>query len=284
MSWQLRCQDLYKVFYSLGGGLRQSATYQEVSLLLCFVPPLQEQKQIAAFLDRETSKIDTLIEKQQQLINLLKEKRGSLISHTVTKGLNPNVPMKDSGVEWIGDIPEHWDVKRLKHHGRIFNGRDYKDHESPTGKYPVYGSGGEFTRSDDFLCALPSLLLGRKGTVNRPLIVSDPFWTVDTMYYCVPISTTNLSWLYYYATRIPFDQLTYGSALPSMSQSQYYVLPVPSPPLEEQKQIAAFLDQETSKIDTLIEKANQSITLLRERRSSLISTAVTGKIDVRGVA
>ncbi|MDV2456115.1 restriction endonuclease subunit S [Acinetobacter towneri] len=121
----LHSYDTTKVFYGMGGGLRQSMKFEDFKRLPILLPSKDEQTQIANFLDHETAKIDHLIEKQQQLIELLKEKRQAVISHAVTKGLDPNVPMKDSGVEWLGEVPEHWELKKLKYLGEAIIGLTY---------------------------------------------------------------------------------------------------------------------------------------------------------------
>ena len=118
----LHSYDTTKVFYGMGGGLRQSMKFEDFRRLPFLVPPLEEQRTIAAFLDHETARIDRLIAQQQRLIELLKEKRQAVISHAVTKGLNPNAPMKDSGVEWLGQVPEHWVVSRIKNYAKIESG------------------------------------------------------------------------------------------------------------------------------------------------------------------
>ena len=117
-----RAYDSIKVFYSMGGGLRQSIKYSDMKWLPIWLPDWQEQTQIARFLDHETARIDALIEEQQRLIELLKEKRQAVISHAVTKGLDPTAPMKDSGVEWLGEVPAHWKVSKLGHYAQILTG------------------------------------------------------------------------------------------------------------------------------------------------------------------
>jgi len=119
----LHSYDTTKVFYGMGGGLRQSMKFEEMKRLQILAPPLLEQEKIANFLDHETAKIDTLIAKQQQLIKLLKEKRQAVISHAVTKGLNPNSPMRDSGVEWLGEVPKHWILKNYRYATKIYRGK-----------------------------------------------------------------------------------------------------------------------------------------------------------------
>ena len=246
------------------------------------LPSALEQIQIANFLDHETAQIDTLIEKQQTLLQLLKEKRQAVISHAVTKGLNPDAPMKDSGVEWLGAVPEHWEVGRLKNVLRIRNGRDYKEVEVESGGYPVYGSGGIFKRSSDYLFDGESVLFGRKGTVDKPLLVSGKFWTVDTMFYSEASSNAKPNYIYHQALLFPFDQLSTNTALPSMTQENLLELGFVIPPFDEQEQICQYLSDKLKVFSNLVSKAEKAIQLMQERRTALISAAVTGKIDVRG--
>ena len=246
------------------------------------LPPSTEQTQIANFLDYETAQIDTLIEKQQTLISLLKEKRQAVISHAVTKGLNPDAPMKDSGVEWLGEVPEHWEVCRLKHVLRIRNGRDYKHVEVENGGYPVYGSGGIFRRSSQYLFDGKSVLFGRKGTVNKPLLVSGKFWTVDTMFYSDIFENVIPEYLYQQSLLFPFNLLSTNTAVPSMTQEDLLVLGFVLPSLSEQQEIVDNLSKILTKYEAMTKAAEQAIQLMQERRTALISAAVTGKIDVRG--
>jgi len=246
--------------------------------------PLQEQKSIANYLDKATAKIDTLIEKQTKLIELLKEKRQAVISSAVTRGLDASVPMKDSGVEWLGDIPEHWVGRKLKYLARIKGGKDQKQVIDDSGMYPVYGSGGIFGNATEFLYSGESVLLGRKGTVDKPLYVNGKFWTVDTMYFTEIEKPVFPKWFFYSCLTIHFDYYQYGSAVPSMTQEDLHNIKFSTPSLMEQKEIAYFLDKTTAKIDNLITKSTQAIDLLKEKRTALISAAVTGKIDVRDAA
>jgi len=245
------------------------------------IPVDSVAEKIASFLDHETAKIDTLIDKQQQLIQLLKEKRQAVISHAVTKGLNPNAPMRDSGVEWLGEVPEHWILARLKNVLRIRNGRDYKDVEVEDGGYPVYGSGGIFKRSSNYLYDGKSVLFGRKGTIDKPLVVSGKFWTVDTMFYSEVFDNALPEYIYYQAIFFPFSLLSTNTALPSMTQEDLLMLPFVIPPNKEQESIVRHVQDKTAKFDYLINKAQSAIEFMQERRTALISAAVTGKIDVR---
>ncbi|MEN2427360.1 restriction endonuclease subunit S [Chromobacterium vaccinii] len=182
---------------------------------------------------------------------------------------------KDSGVEWLGEIPTRWKLIRLKFMARIKNGQDYKNIEADEG-YPVIGSGGQFTYASCFAYQNPSVLLGRKGTVDKPLYIDQPFWTVDTMYYTEIHDNIFPKYLYYLATTIQFDKYSTNTALPSMTQENLgnYTFSIPESDLER-KSIAIFLDYENAKIDALIEKQQALIALLKEKRQAVISHAVT---------
>ncbi|MGS7954734.1 restriction endonuclease subunit S [Escherichia coli] len=259
----------------------KSINYEQFGAITLPSPSLPEQSIIAHFLDHETAKIDNLIEKQQQLIELLKEKRQAVISHAVTKGLNPDVPMKDSGVEWLDEIPEHWRICKLKNLAKICNGQDYKLVQAETG-YPVIGSGGQFAWANTFLYDKPSALLGRKGTIDKPLYIDKAFWTVDTMYYTEVFDCIIEKYLYYLALTIQFNRYATNTALPSMTQEHLgnYSFSL-SFNLSEQKLIINSIEKSLIKIDALTEKQLKQIELLKERRTALISAAVTGKIDLR---
>ncbi|MGL6171855.1 restriction endonuclease subunit S [Vibrio misgurnus] len=248
-----------------------------------FAVPVEvsDRTQIANFLDHETAKIDALIEKQQQLISLLQEKRQAVISHAVTKGLNPDVPMKDSGVEWLGQVPEHWVCGRLKNTLRIKNGKDYKDVEVEDGGYPVYGSGGIFKRCSAYLFDGKSILFGRKGTVDKPLLVEGKFWTVDTMFYSELEASCRAEFIFFQSLLFPFSLLSTNTALPSMTQEDLLGLGFVIPPLTEQDSIIEHITFKKNQFDGLVFKAERAVRLLKERRTALISAAVTGKIDVR---
>ena len=264
-----------------GSALRRMTISKIEDLVLVLPHAEKEQIQIANFLDHETAKIDSLIEKQKQLIQLLKEKRQAVISHAVIKGLDPSVKMKDSGVEWLGEVPEHWEIGRLKNVLSIKNGRDYKAVEVEDGGYPVYGSGGIFKRSSEFLYDGISLLFGRKGTIDKPLLVEGKFWTVDTMFYSELVKNVDPEYIYFQSLGFPFDKLSTNTALPSMTQEDLLNLGFVIPPVKEQAEISKFIKQYLEKNHTLMKKAESAIQLMQERRTALISAAVTGKIDVR---
>ena len=194
--------------------------------------------------------------------------------------MNKYSSYKDSGENWIGQIPENWVVKKLKFISKICNGQDQKSVLSDDGIYPVYGSGGIFGYATSFLYDKPSVLLGRKGTIDKPQFVTEPFWSVDTSYFTKIKEGYSTRLFYYLCTTINFEMYKYGSAIPSMTQGHLneikFVLPKT---LEEQTQIANYLDHKTAKIDDLIVKKEKLIELLKEERTAIINQAVTKGLD-----
>ncbi|MEH6650609.1 MAG: restriction endonuclease subunit S [Motiliproteus sp.] len=188
---------------------------------------------------------------------------------------------KETGIERLGSVPAHWTTKRLKHMARIKNGQDYKHVETSDSEngYPVIGSGGPFTYATKFVHRGESVLLGRKGTIDKPLYIDDAFWTVDTMFYTEVQATSCAKYLYYCSLTIPFGYYSTNTALPSMTQEDLGGNQFSVPDIDEQRQIASFLDHETAKIDILIDKQQQLIQLLKEKRQAVISHAVTKGID-----
>lgn len=289
--------------------LARGTTMQRISrtilgnIRVC-LPSVHEQSTIATFLDRETAKLDTLIAKQIKLIELLQEKRQALISHAVTKGLDPYVEMKDSGIEWLGRVPEHWDVIRL---GALFyEVNDAGNEELPILRVSIHDgvSDREFddeeldrkvTRSEDrskYKCVLPGDLVynmmrawqGGFGAVVVPGMVSPA--------YVVARPRINLS-TEYVEQRLRTPQAIENLRLYSRGVTDFRLrlywdefksLKIAIPPIDEQKQIMLAVGIEVAKLDTLIEKSRRSIELMREHRTALISAAVTGRIDVREAA
>ncbi|OJW77406.1 MAG: hypothetical protein BGO69_18690 [Bacteroidetes bacterium 46-16] len=186
---------------------------------------------------------------------------------------------KPSGIEWIGDIPEHWQIKRLKRFAKICNGQDQKSVVDENGQYPIYGTGGVFGRSNFYLHLGPSVLLGRKGTIDKPRFIDEPFWSVDTSYYTDIYPTTNPKYFYYCCLTINFDLYKYGSAVPSMTQEALNQIPFACPPQSEQQSIATYLDQKTAQIDSFITKKQKLIDLLKEEKAAIINQAVTKGLD-----
>jgi type I restriction enzyme, S subunit len=289
----------------------------EVLNLLLLNPPKETQSQIVSFLDNKTQKIDDLIQKTEKKIELLEEKRTSLINHCVTKGLNPNVEMKDSGVEWIGDIPSHWIKTSIKmligsgdlqiqdgNHGEIHpTSKDYKDEGIPfvmssnlkNGKVE-YDSCKKLSKelTDKLRIGFSyegDILLSHKGSIGKVSIVKDipyPYIMLTpqvTYYRCMNNRIINKFLFYVFQSnyfQLDMDLLSSdGSTRKFIGIVDQRNLKFILSSLEEQTQIVEYLDEKTQKIDSTIEKETQRIELLKEYRQSLISEVVTGKVDVR---
>lgn len=258
-------------FYRWGTGIVDdlwSTRYSLMKQIVCPVPPVEEQKAIADFLDRELLNIEANTSKQKALIELLVERKRALIAQAINSGLNTS--------------QDAWMAKRLRHIATVESGSDYKEVEVTEGGYAVYGSGGEFTRASKYMHSGESVLLGRKGTIDRPLYVNEAFWTVDTMFWTRFRPGVHVKFIYYWATTLPFNLFKTSTALPSMTGTDLKNMPILLPPLKEQRDIATYLDEKTAAIDNLIAKAQEFLETTRQRQQALISAAVTGKIDIRG--
>ena len=275
--------------------------FSRIEVLL---PPLGEQRAIAAFLDRETSKIDSLVAKKERLVDLLQEKRTALISRAVTKGLDPDVQLKDSGVEWLGEIPAHWEVRRLKSISEIRYGLGQPPRESPDGLPLIRAtnvSNGHITDVGMVFIDPLDVPSGRRAFLSEHeiIVVRSGAYTADSsivprMYegavagydMVVTARSANPEFL---ATALlcPYvrdAQLVVAStrsAQPHLNAEELGEALILLPPLSEQQSIAVFLGSEIPKLDALIVKVREAIENLKEFRAALISAAVTGRIDVR---
>jgi type I restriction enzyme S subunit len=270
--------------------------------------PLCEQQAIADYLDQKASEIDGLIADKEKLVTLLQEYRQAIISEAVTKGLNPHVKMKDSGVEWIGGIPEHWDVRKLKTIGNFVGGTGFpNEYQGLTEEeYPFYkvedtnlhgnelymvnhnnSVGTEIAhRLGAKICKAGSVIFPKVGAAllkNKRRILSRSSIFDNNMMGIVLLKGVVSEYITACLTQVDFGQLSNPGPVPSINEKQLSNVPVPFPPISEQQAIADYLDQKTSEIDDLISGVRESIVQLKSYRQSLISEAVTGKIDVRGV-
>jgi len=268
------------------------------------LPPLPEQRTIADFLDRETAKIDALVEKKERLIELLQEKRTAQITHAVTKGLDPDVPMKDSGIEWLGQIPAHWGLGPIR---SVLRERTEKNEGPKTDQvlslvagrgvipYEEKGNLGN-KKSDDiekYKIVYPNdLVINSMNIGIGSFGVSQLYGATSQVYIiCYPVSDAS-GWRFfgYVFHHGGFQEFlgSFGKGIMELRRAiRWGVMKnrrLPIPPIDEQYSIASFLDRETAKIDTLIAKVGEAIEGLKEYRTALISAAVTGKIDVRGLA
>lgn len=185
---------------------------------------------------------------------------------------------KDSGIAWIGEIPEHWEITSFKRKITINNGKDYKDFLDAE-IYPVIGSGGCFAYCSNYMYDGEALLLGRKGTIDKPLYVKGKFWAVDTMFYAIPHANLDCKFAYYLALMFPFNLYSTSTSLPSLTQTDLGNILVAFPFLSEQKSIATYLDQKCGEIDELITLQEEIITKLQSYKQSVITEAVTKGLD-----
>lgn len=185
---------------------------------------------------------------------------------------------KDSGIAWIGEIPEHWEITSFKRKITINNGKDYKDFLDAE-IYPVMGSGGCFAYCSNYMYDGEALLLGRKGTIDKPLYVKGKFWAVDTMFYAIPHANLDCKFAYYLALMFPFNLYSTSTSLPSLTQTDLGNILVAFPFLSEQQSIATYLDQKCSEIDELIILQEEMITKLQSYKQSVITEAVTKGLD-----
>ena len=271
----------------------QNVSAERYASLRISIPPLPEQCAIAAFLDRETARIDALVAKKERLIELLKEKRAVLISHAVTRGLpadaaaqaglDPDAPMKDSGVEWLGEVPAHWEVKRLRSAIKFQRGHDLPSDDREEGDVPVVSSSGISAMHSKAVATAPGIVTGRCGTIGQFYLINQSYWPHNTALYSIDLHGNKPRFLRYMLIHMSplFCLHSIKSAVPAVDRNDIHADYTTVPPLPEQRAIADFLDRETAKIDALVGKVREAIDRLKELRSALISAAVTGKIDVR---
>jgi type I restriction enzyme S subunit len=298
-------------------GTQQNIGMNVIENLQVTLPPLAEQRTIAAFLDRETAKIDSLVAEQRRLIELLKEKRQAVISHAVTKGLNPDVRMKPSGIEWLGDVPEHWTVGPIKRflkttQGAIKTG-PFGSHltsaDMQSGEVKVYTQRNvidcDFESGDSFISlakfaelssfeAFPGdILVTTRGTIGRAAILPEnaPRGILHPCLLRIQVDSSRISQEFLQLVIQDSDFLKTQLALQSNATTIEVIYShtiasviIPVPPVAEQCDILAFVATIMCQFQLLNAETERAIALLQERRTALISAAVTGKIDVRGLA
>jgi len=258
----------------------------------CIMPvfSIQHQKSIANFLDQKTSKIDELIKKNEKMVELLKEKRQAIISHAVTKGLDPKVKMKDSGIEWLGEIPEGWTVRRLKYVAQNFDNvrvpLSAEERGQVEGSCPYYGATGIIDYVNDYLFDGEYLLIGEDGAPffseneDVAFIAKGKFWVNNHAHILKTYENSDIRFIMHSLNCVDYKEYITGSTRDKLTQSDLSCIVIPLPPLLEQQAIANFLDQKTVRIDELIKKNERLIELLKEYRQALISNVVTGKVRV----
>ena len=264
------------------------------------VPSAEEQTAIATFLDRETGKIDALIAEQEKLLTLLAEKRQATISHAVTRGLNPNAPMKDSGVPWLGEVPAHWDVRRVSRSFKAKKGSNAAELTKEycatiEGDYPVFSGQTEndgvmgFIDRYEFDAAEDGFILSTTVGAKAMSVthVKGCFSLSQNCMVILPRVDDAVTRFFFYHFQPLFSyerRMIPDHMQPSFRMEDLYGYKVGVPPVDEQRVIAFFLDRESEKFDDLRHEVEEAVALLKERRGALIAAAITGKIDVRQTA
>jgi type I restriction enzyme S subunit len=300
----LRSPSFQEEFYRYGKGIVAdlwSTNYSEMKNILLAIPSVHEQQIIAAFLDRETAKIDALIAEQQRLIELLKEKRQAVISQAVTKGLNPDAPMKDSGIEWLGDVPAHWELVAFRRVAQIEEGQvsptdeNFSDWiliapnhiESGTGRIlSLETAADQGAISGKYRVRAGEVIYSKiRPALNKVCLAEIDCLCSADMYPIRIVNSLSAEYLVYLMLSQSFVKLMVDEsmrvAMPKVNRDTLYGCRIVVPPLEEQESIIAHIHSEAGKYDALTAEAQRTVALLQERRAALISAAVTGKIDVR---
>jgi type I restriction enzyme S subunit len=306
----LSCYDAQKVFYNYGSGVRQNMTFSDLRRLPIIKPSLKEQTKIAAYLDCKTKQIETLITQKQKLIELLKEERSAIINHAVTKGINPKAKLKLSGIDWLGEVPEHWEVKKVKYLGKIVSGHSFKSDDFiekngcrvmkisniqtmsidwsdesfvPQSFYDLYPNFQIFKNDLVFALTRPIISTGIKAAIvdsEEKILLNQRNAVLK------PTNLLNVKWMYFLIFNPRF--VDYFESLidktgqqPNISSTDIANIPIPLPPRNEQDEIIKFILIEQKRIETIIIKTQQEIELMMEYKTALISEVVTGKMDVR---
>ena len=281
--WYLYAFDTSKQIYAFGQGVRQSLTFEELKKMLILLPSPKEQQAIADFLDEECAQIDSIATDLEKQIALLQQYKKSLITETVTKGLDKSVPMKDSGVEWIGKIPDHWDAKRMKYFLSVSSGDAITNEQLEDGEYPVYGGGkqmGYFNRTN---VDKNKILIGRVGANCGCVTITDvPSWATDNA--LVVQTYCHFKYIYYLLISADLNRLNEANAQPLITGAKVGNCVVSfTKNYAEQEEIARYLDEHCEKIENIIVGKQEQLETIRQHKKSLIYEYVTGKKRVKEV-
>ena len=290
-TYLLKSYDNPKVFHALRRGLRCMLSYDILKREKVLYPPLYVQQKIADYLDKKCAAVDRLIENQRAQIEKLKEYKQSVITETVIRGLDPSAPMRDSGVEWIGNICERFELRRLKEVAQILDEyrkpitADLRNQDAEI-LYDYYGASGVIDKIDGYTIDDHVMLIGEDGANlkmrNLPLMyeVNGKAWINNHAHILKPYLNMDFYYLFYCLESLDINPYITGSAQPKLSQENLKNIQLPVPPIEEQRQIADYLDKKCAEIDKLIAIKQQKIETLTEYKKSLIYEYVTGKKEV----
>ncbi|GHV26186.1 hypothetical protein AGMMS4952_05690 [Spirochaetia bacterium] len=270
-----------KLSYYSNGSTFDAITTKTLLNVPISLPSINEQAYIGEFLSKKCSAIDKSIELQKSSIKKLQEYKKAIITEAVTKGLNSNVTMKDSGIEWIGEIPEHWEAARLKNLFILQRGYDLAKDEFVDAGIPVYGSNGIIGYHNIAISKAPNVTIGRSGSIGEVNYIQDDFWPHNTTIFIKNINQNNVKYIYYILCSIDIKNLGSGSAVPTLDRKniQNFFCPYTTG-VAEQQAIAAYLDQKCSTVDKIIVERQDLIEKLTEYKKSLIYEVVTGKMEM----
>jgi type I restriction enzyme S subunit len=253
-------------------------------LALGFPPEYSEQSAIVRFLDHVDRRIRRYVRAKRRLIELLNEQKQAIVQRAVTRGLDPNVRLKPSGVEWLGDVPVDWEVSPLKRVARLQRGYDLPDYSRRKGIYPVISSGGIIGTHAVANVKGPGVVMGRYGSTGKIFFVESDFWPHNTALYVQDFQGNLPRYVFHLLHILNYGAHSGKSAVPGVDRKDLHDIQVPIAPILEQTRIIAYLDSELARIDILIEQTNSAIALSLEYRTRLIADVVTGKVDVRDLA
>jgi type I restriction enzyme S subunit len=267
----------------------QDLNFENFSDVDLFVPPLSEQRAIAAFLDEKCANVDEAVRIKEAQIALLRERRQILIQHAVTRGLNPAAPMKDSGIDWIGQIPADWEVMSIRYAFKFRNNQrvpiSASEREGKQGEYPYYGASGIIDHVKDFIFDEDLILIAEDGanllSKSTPLafVATGKYWVNNHAHILEPLFPGFKYWAELLSAA---DYTVYisGSAQPKLTKDRLGSIRVPVPPADERLAIISFIERESEKFENAITIKEDQITALKEYKTCLINAAVTGKIKV----
>lgn len=280
-NYLLKAMDAQKMFHGMGTGVRLTLSYKELKSKYLPFPTEAEQEAMVAYLDKQTAQIDSAIAREQKMIDLLEERKQIIIQHAVTKGLNPDAKMKDSGIEWIGEMPEHWDLTRLKFFLSLKSGDAIRQEQlKDVGDYPVYGGGAKIGYTNNYNAKKDEIIIGRVGAkCGCVTLLNEDSWATDNA--LIVKSNIDVRYLYYLLIACDLNKLNVSNAQPLITGSKIKNFHIPITRNKvEQNEIVTFLDEHLVKIDNTISCFERLIALLQERKQIIINEVVTGKIKV----
>jgi type I restriction enzyme S subunit len=285
-SYLLKSHDYIRALQTTGGFIRDGQDLTESDFRKVDLPliPLEEQAAIVRFLDHADRRIRKAIAAKQRLIRLLQEQKQVVIHQAVTRGLDPDVKLKPSGVDWLGDVPERWEVKRLKWVTRLQRGYDLPTDKRLEGPYPVVSSGGVTGHHSEYIAEAPGVVMGRYGSTDAIFYVNEPFWPHNTSLFVTNFSGNLPLWCFYLLSIISKDGHANKSAVPGVDRKDLYEIEVAVPNTVDQLAIVKHVQKVEVAFLESTARAQSEIALLREYRTRLIADVVTGKLDVRAAA